>query len=270
MPCLAPAPPARGGAAPPRPLPLCSGGNGCRSRRRSQPAPHVSARPLLFFPSFPLSPPFAPLPSLLPLSLALPAMSLGAGPEAGFSSEELLTLRFPLHRACRDGDLPALCALLQSAPRSDLAAEDSFYGWTPIHWAAHFGKVGPGAAGGGRRREGGEEEGGRRAGARRHLYPFARCREAPTLPPQREGLGAAAPVNTGRSCLPRREEPPLRPGWGKAPVVPGGGALPFAAMAPARPSPSGSSAPGDGRVVPAVLSQRAGWAPGEMSVSECA
>ncbi|XP_039570256.1 ankyrin repeat domain-containing protein 10 isoform X3 [Passer montanus] len=68
-------------------------------------------------------------------------MSLGAGPEAGFSSEELLTLRFPLHRACRDGDLPALCTLLQSSPRSDLAAEDSFYGWTPIHWAAHFGKL---------------------------------------------------------------------------------------------------------------------------------
>ncbi|KAL8190028.1 UNVERIFIED_CONTAM: Ankyrin repeat domain-containing protein 10 [Gekko kuhli] len=69
-------------------------------------------------------------------------MSLGScGPEAGFSSEELLTLRFPLHRACRDGDLPALCALLQSAPREHLAAEDSFYGWTPIHWAAHFGKI---------------------------------------------------------------------------------------------------------------------------------
>ncbi|XP_014104238.1 PREDICTED: ankyrin repeat domain-containing protein 10 isoform X2 [Pseudopodoces humilis] len=68
-------------------------------------------------------------------------MSLGAVPDAGFSSEELLTLRFPLHRACRDGDLPALCALLQSSPRSDLAAEDSFYGWTPIHWAAHFGKL---------------------------------------------------------------------------------------------------------------------------------
>lgn len=81
-------------------------------------------------------------------------MSLGAGPEAGFSSEELLTLRFPLHRACRDGDLPALCALLQSSPRSDLAAEDSFYGWTPIHWAAHFGKVGPGR---GKGREGREE-----------------------------------------------------------------------------------------------------------------
>ncbi|XP_053240400.1 ankyrin repeat domain-containing protein 10 [Podarcis raffonei] len=68
-------------------------------------------------------------------------MSLGSGPEAGFSSEELLTLRFPLHRACRDGDLPALCCLLQSAPRENLAAEDSFYGWMPIHWAAQFGKL---------------------------------------------------------------------------------------------------------------------------------
>ena len=65
VPCLAPAPPARGGAAPPRPLPLCSGGNGCRSRRRSQPAPRVLARPparsLLLSPSFPLpSPPPSP------------------------------------------------------------------------------------------------------------------------------------------------------------------------------------------------------------------
>lgn len=68
-------------------------------------------------------------------------MSLGSSPDAGFSSEELLTLRFPLHRACRDGDVPALCALLQSASRESLAAEDSFYGWTPIHWAAHFGKL---------------------------------------------------------------------------------------------------------------------------------
>ncbi|XP_048350459.1 ankyrin repeat domain-containing protein 10 [Sphaerodactylus townsendi] len=68
-------------------------------------------------------------------------MSLGAGPAAGFSSEELLALRFPLHRACRDGDLPALCALLQGTPREDLVAEDSFYGWTPLHWAAHFGKL---------------------------------------------------------------------------------------------------------------------------------
>ncbi|XP_032736929.1 ankyrin repeat domain-containing protein 10 isoform X6 [Lontra canadensis] len=65
----------------------------------------------------------------------------GAGVEAGFSSEELLSLRFPLHRACRDGDLAALCSLLQQTPRAHLAAEDSFYGWTPVHWAAHFGKL---------------------------------------------------------------------------------------------------------------------------------
>lgn len=68
----------------------------------------------------------------------------GAGVEAGFSSEELLSLRFPLHRACRDGDLVALCSLLPHTPRAHLAAEDSFYGWTPVHWAAHFGKVGAG------------------------------------------------------------------------------------------------------------------------------
>lgn len=69
---------------------------------------------------------------------------MSAGVEAGFSSEELLSLRFPLHRACRDGDLVALCSLLPHTPRAHLAAEDSFYGWTPVHWAAHFGKVGAG------------------------------------------------------------------------------------------------------------------------------
>ncbi|KAI1885332.1 hypothetical protein AGOR_G00219050 [Albula goreensis] len=62
--------------------------------------------------------------------------------ESGFSSEEVLNIRFPLHRACRDGDIGALCSLLQCITnQADLAAEDSFYGWTPIHWAAHFGKL---------------------------------------------------------------------------------------------------------------------------------
>ncbi|KAJ8013201.1 hypothetical protein DPEC_G00050820 [Dallia pectoralis] len=62
--------------------------------------------------------------------------------ESGFSSEEVLSVRFPLHRACRDGDVGALCALLQCITNpADLAVEDSFYGWTPIHWAAHFGKL---------------------------------------------------------------------------------------------------------------------------------
>ncbi|KAM4608788.1 ankyrin repeat domain-containing protein 10b [Polymixia lowei] len=62
--------------------------------------------------------------------------------ESGFSSEEVLNVRFPLHRACRDGDVGALCSLLQATTNlSDLTVEDSFYGWTPIHWAAHFGKL---------------------------------------------------------------------------------------------------------------------------------
>ncbi|KAM8976366.1 ankyrin repeat domain-containing protein 10 [Pelodytes ibericus] len=64
--------------------------------------------------------------------------------EAGFSSEEVLSLRFPLHRACRDGDLSCLTSLLQGPPGNtalQLGKEDSCYGWTPIHWAAHFGKL---------------------------------------------------------------------------------------------------------------------------------
>ncbi|XP_041115403.1 ankyrin repeat domain-containing protein 10-like [Polyodon spathula] len=67
---------------------------------------------------------------------------MSVGYESGFSSEEVLNVRYPLHRACRDGDIGALCSLLQhSASKTDLATEDSFYGWTPIHWAAHFGKI---------------------------------------------------------------------------------------------------------------------------------
>ncbi|XP_028846860.1 ankyrin repeat domain-containing protein 10b isoform X2 [Denticeps clupeoides] len=66
---------------------------------------------------------------------------MSAGVESGFSSEEVLSVRFPLHRACRDGDVGALAALLQRATdAAELAVEDSFYGWPPLHWAAHFGK----------------------------------------------------------------------------------------------------------------------------------
>lgn len=66
---------------------------------------------------------------------------MSVGPECGFSSEEVLSARFPVHRACRDGDVNALLALLQRAHLSELSVEDSFYGWTPLHWAAHFGTV---------------------------------------------------------------------------------------------------------------------------------
>jgi len=55
-------------------------------------------------------------------------------------SEDMLTRSFPIHRACRDGDIDQLTALL-SAGEVDLYIEDDFYGWTPIHWAAYFGKV---------------------------------------------------------------------------------------------------------------------------------
>uniref|UniRef100_A0A3Q3XDA3 Uncharacterized protein n=1 Tax=Mola mola TaxID=94237 RepID=A0A3Q3XDA3_MOLML len=67
---------------------------------------------------------------------------MSVGVESGFSSEEVLNSRFPLHRACRDGDVGALCSLLQCTSNPvDLTVEDAFYGWTPIHWGAHFGKL---------------------------------------------------------------------------------------------------------------------------------
>ncbi|XP_063069762.1 ankyrin repeat domain-containing protein 10b [Engraulis encrasicolus] len=69
-------------------------------------------------------------------------LRMSVGIESGFSSEEVLNIRFPLHRACRDGDVGALCSILQrTTNQADLAVEDSFYGWTPLHWAAHFGKL---------------------------------------------------------------------------------------------------------------------------------
>ncbi|KAM9836270.1 ankyrin repeat domain-containing protein 10a [Aulostomus maculatus] len=66
-------------------------------------------------------------------------MSEGLEPE--FSSDEAFTRRFPIHRACRDGDVGALVALLQHLQSlSPLTTEDC-YGWTPIHWAAHHGQL---------------------------------------------------------------------------------------------------------------------------------
>ena len=58
----------------------------------------------------------------------------------GATSEEILKNHFPVHRACRDGDLEALALLLVEHQQA-VYTEDSFYGWTPAHWAAYFGKV---------------------------------------------------------------------------------------------------------------------------------
>ncbi|XP_013387891.1 ankyrin repeat domain-containing protein 10 isoform X3 [Lingula anatina] len=58
----------------------------------------------------------------------------------GGMSEEILKRDYPLHRACRDGDVEALSLLLLQAQHS-VYVEDTFYGWTPAHWAAYFGRL---------------------------------------------------------------------------------------------------------------------------------
>ena len=58
----------------------------------------------------------------------------------GPTSEEILKSRYPLHHTCRDGDIEKLSTLLVDAQMS-VFEEDSFYGWTPAHWASYFGKV---------------------------------------------------------------------------------------------------------------------------------
>lgn len=56
--------------------------------------------------------------------------------------DEALVSRFPIHRACRDGDVGALLSLSeQLSSLAALTAEDPYYGWTPLHWAAYFGQV---------------------------------------------------------------------------------------------------------------------------------
>ena len=59
----------------------------------------------------------------------------------GNDAEEVLVHRFPLHKACRDGDPVTLSRLVAEVSYEQLLAEDEFYSWTPIHWAAYFGKV---------------------------------------------------------------------------------------------------------------------------------
>ncbi|XP_022321207.1 uncharacterized protein LOC111123264 isoform X5 [Crassostrea virginica] len=56
------------------------------------------------------------------------------------STEELFHRNFPVHQACRNGDLESLSALLSSG-NVDFYEEDSFTGWSPLHWAANFGKL---------------------------------------------------------------------------------------------------------------------------------
>lgn len=67
---------------------------------------------------------------------------MSAGLEAGLSADEMFVSLFPVHRACRDGDLGALVSLVRHFSNlAHLTVEDSCCGWTPIHWAAHYGQV---------------------------------------------------------------------------------------------------------------------------------
>ena len=55
-------------------------------------------------------------------------------------SEDILRKQYPLHCAVRDGNVEEMLSLLKT-DQHDLYEEDDFYGWTPTHWAAYFGKV---------------------------------------------------------------------------------------------------------------------------------
>ncbi|KAK5847964.1 hypothetical protein PBY51_017052 [Eleginops maclovinus] len=67
---------------------------------------------------------------------------MSGGLHADFSNEEGFISRFPVHRACRDGDVDALVSLFQQlSDPAPLTAEDPCYGWSPLHWAAHYGQL---------------------------------------------------------------------------------------------------------------------------------
>lgn len=56
-------------------------------------------------------------------------------------SEQILRNHYPLHLACRNGDVENVKALLLSG-QYDIYEEDGLRGWTPTHWAASAGHVG--------------------------------------------------------------------------------------------------------------------------------
>ena len=89
-------------------------------------------------------------------ALNLKSQKLSMGAECGFQTKQQLNeciLRCPwseyplppVHRACRDGDILSLTYLTIQGDRlavfHSINAQDQFLMWTPIHWAAYFGKV---------------------------------------------------------------------------------------------------------------------------------
>ena len=61
-------------------------------------------------------------------------------------NENRLSQKYPLHKACRDGNVGQLNTLLsqlqQNIQNSEiLNTEEDSYGWTAAHFAAYFGQV---------------------------------------------------------------------------------------------------------------------------------
>lgn len=53
---------------------------------------------------------------------------------------EYLSSNFPLHRACRDGDVQTVGLILESNINM-VTVEDCSHNWNPSHWAAYFGRI---------------------------------------------------------------------------------------------------------------------------------
>ena len=73
-------------------------------------------------------------------------LQMNKGIEAHFGfldseGEEILRRKYPIHKACQDGDVLKLLNLIAGATFGDLLVEDQFHGWMPIHWSSYFGKV---------------------------------------------------------------------------------------------------------------------------------
>lgn len=246
VPCLAPAPPARGGTAPPRPARfLCARAvtaaavAAARSPLRASWPARLPARS--FSPPPSRFPPLPPRPAAIPLAaFPCPARHVaGRRPRGGL-----------LQRGAADPPLPPASRLPRRRPAR------------PVRAAPERAPLRPGRRGlllrldahplGRALRQGGARHGGgREAKGRRRRRRAAGRRAAPSLPlcalpggaaaaASESGAGAAAaPVSPGRSCPPRRGEPPPRPGSGKVPAVPGGGSS-LRCGGPGSPGPASS------------------------------
>lgn len=62
-------------------------------------------------------------------------------PVGDFTWGDVFQSNFPLHKACKEGNVSSMYQLLQENNRHGVYEEDSRYGWTPLHWASFFGQI---------------------------------------------------------------------------------------------------------------------------------